>query len=97
VFCFLIPTHIVHCSPDTPHRYIFFGSCNQIINWTKNLIAENNLQPNCKQLRYVTIDFKNVENIDYTGASSFRDIVDVLSDAGCDVLFSGCSKKSMVN
>jgi len=93
VFCFLIPTHIVHCSPDTPHRYIFFGSCNQIINWTKNLIAENNLQPNCKQLRYVTIDFKNVENIDYTGASSFRDIVDVLSDAGCDVLFSGCSKK----
>lgn len=90
---FPLPTHIVHCSPYTPHRYIFFGSCNQIINWTKNLIAENNLQPNCKQLRYVTIDFKNVENIDYTGASSFRDIVDVLSDAGCDVLFSGCSKK----
>jgi SulP family sulfate permease len=73
--------------------YIFFGSCNQIIKWTKELTAENREQPNCKRVRYVTIDFKNVENVDYTGASSFRDVVDELSANGIDVLFSGCSPK----
>ena len=51
------------------------------------------MKPQAERLRYVTIDFKNVENIDYTGASSFRDIVDMLRDAGCDILFSGCSNK----
>ena len=73
--------------------YIFFGSCNQIINWTKQLVLDNAVKPQAERLRYVTIDFKNVENIDYTGASSFRDIVDMLRDAGCDILFSGCSNK----
>ena len=74
--------------------YIFFGSANQIINWTKTTCLLNESKHHSQKLRYVAMDFKNVENIDFTGASAFRgEVVPLLRDVGCDILFSGMSPK----
>jgi Ca2+-binding EF-hand superfamily protein len=74
--------------------YIFFGSCNQIVNWAKDIIHNNNKKTDAEKIQYIIIDLKHVENIDYTGSSAIsRVLVPLLLDGSCQVIFSDMSIK----
>jgi Ca2+-binding EF-hand superfamily protein/CRP-like cAMP-binding protein/anti-anti-sigma regulatory factor len=79
--------------------YIFFGSATQVVSMAK-FLAEQNVKtpeeggrPMAESLKYVSIDFAHVENIDYSGAGAFREVREILEDAGCAVLFTSLNSK----
>ncbi len=49
--------------------------------------------PTCQRLRYIAIDFAHVENIDNSGAIAFRDVRDMLREAGIVILFTALNRK----
>ena len=74
--------------------YIFFGSCNQLVHWAKEKIRENDVKSNAEKLKYIIVDLKHVENIDYTGSAAFsRVLVPLLLDCCSEVIFSDMSPK----
>ena len=79
--------------------FIFFGSASQIIS-TAKFLADQNIKPpeeggrrTAETLKFVAIDFAHVENIDYSGASAFRDVREILDEAGISVLFTALNSK----
>ena len=79
--------------------YIFFGSATQVVTLARLLANENvktvdeGGRPTSENLTFVSIDFAHVENIDYSGAGAFRDVRDVLLEAGCNLIFTSLNTK----
>jgi MFS superfamily sulfate permease-like transporter len=44
-------------------------------------------------LRYVIIDFRHVENVDYSGVRAFQDVRSILTGANITAIFTGLKPK----
>jgi len=73
--------------------FLFFGTARQVLDWCKTKEKENNLLVSCMQLRFIAIDFTHVENMDWSCANTFTDIVDHINTMGCQLLIVGMNEK----
>jgi len=73
--------------------FLFFGTARQVLDWCKAKERENNSLASCKQLRFIAIDFTHVENMDWSCANTFTDIVDHINVMGCQLLIVGMNEK----
>jgi len=73
--------------------FLFFGTARQVLDWVKKKDEENNALKPCQRLRYIAIDFTHVENMDYSCAKTFYDIMDNILGMGCQLLYVGMNEK----
>jgi len=73
--------------------FLFFGTARQVLDWVKKTDEENNALKPYQRLRYIAIDFTHVENMDYSCAKTFYDIMDNILGMGCQLLYVGMNEK----
>jgi len=73
--------------------FLFFGTARQVLDWTNTQENENSRLKSYERLRYIAIDFTHVENMDYSCAKTFQDIMDTIGEMGCQLLYVGMSDK----
>jgi len=73
--------------------FLFFGTARQVLDWVKQKDKSNSALPLYQRLRYIAIDFTHVENMDYSCAKTFADIMDNINEMGCQLLYVGMNEK----
>ena len=69
--------------------FIFFGTASQLLTDIKTIIIQNVELPFARRVRYMALDFKHVENIDYSGSNSFVDGLNLLTKHHIAILVTG--------
>jgi len=73
--------------------FLFFGTARQVLDWIKTKEKENSRLKSYQRLRYIAIDFLHVENMDYSCAKTFHDIMNTVREMGGQLLYVGMSNK----
>ena len=97
--CVLYRSH--HAAPSfqpAPHPHLPPPSLiciSQVQDRFNEILMEQvfGVEYKCERLRYVIIDWSNVDGIDHTGVGVFLTLVEQLKGNGIFVAFTGCSEK----
>lgn len=61
-------------------------------NWQK-FVDQNKTTPFPQRVRYVVIDFENVQNVDHSSSVTFHDIQQIASVSSITLVFTGLNCK----